>query len=110
MDTRNVAISSRKTGRRRGYVQFSPRNLDRYPRLDTVLMVEKEIYDSRGGRTITRIWRGLPRKVLWTTFTTILDYLEYSNKIAYDKGGKIGWIFSPNIYNKYIKRKDLKRQ
>ena len=46
---------------------------------------------------------------MYQTFQKILDYLEYSNKIAYDKEGKIGWIFSPNVYKKFSKRKDLKR-
>ncbi len=107
MDTRNVAVSSRKARRRPGYVQFSPRNLDRYPRLDTVLMVEKEIYDSRGERTITRIWRGLPRKVLWTTFTTILDYLEYSGKIHIEDDKTVSWLWNPEGVRKVLSNPKL---
>jgi len=102
MDTLNVAARRRKTGRRQNFVQFSPRNLDRYPRLDTVLMVEKEIYDSRGEKTITSIWRGLPRKVLWTTFTTILDYLEYSGKIHLEDDKTVSWLWNPEGVRKVL--------
>ena len=80
------------------------------PRLDTVLMVENAVMEYGGECGKFQLWRKLPKSVMYQTFLKILDYLEYSNKIAYDKEGKIGWIFSPNIYKKYSKRKDLKRQ
>lgn len=79
------------------------------PRLDTVLMVENTIRQHSGEYGKFQLWRRLPKAVMYQTFLKILDYLEYSNKIAYDKEGKVGWIFSPNIYKKYIKRKYLKR-
>ena len=80
------------------------------PRLDTVLMVENAIMEYSGECGKFQLWRKLPKSVMYQTFLKILDYLEYSNKIAYDKEGKIGWIFSPNVYKKYSERKDLKRQ
>ena len=55
--------------------EFKPRNLGRYPRLDTVLMVEKALFRYKSDKTITWIWRHLPKKVMWNTFVTILDYL-----------------------------------
>jgi len=79
------------------------------PRLDTVLMVENAVMKHSGECGKFQLWRKLPKSAMYQTFLKILDYLEYSNKIAYNKEGKIGWIFSPNIYNKYSKRKDLKR-
>jgi len=78
------------------------------PRLDTVLMVENTIEEYSGEFTKFQLWRKLPRAVMYQTYLTILDYLEYSNKIAFDKGGKIGWIFSPHLYKHYSKRKDLR--
>lgn len=76
-------------------VAFSPRNLDRYPRLDTVLMVEKTLYKYKSDKTITEIWRKLPKKVLWTTYTTILDYLEYSGKIIVEGDKTVTWLWAP---------------
>lgn len=76
-------------------VEFKPKNLDRFPRLDTVLMVEKALYKHKSGKTITEIWHGLPKKVMWTTFTTILDYLEYSGKIHMEEDKTITWLWDP---------------
>lgn len=78
-------------------VEFKPRVLDRYPRLDTVLMVEKETYKHRSDKTITEIWRGLPKQVMWTTFVTILDYLEYSGKIHVEDDKTITWLWNPKL-------------
>jgi hypothetical protein len=76
-------------------VAFKPRNLGRLPRLDTILMVEKALYKYKSDKTITQIWRLLPKKVMWTTFTTILDYLEYSGKIHIEKDKTVTWIWNP---------------
>lgn len=79
------------------------------PRLDTVLMVEETIKEHSAEFGKFQLWRNLPKSVMYQTFLRILDYLEYSNKIAYDKEGKVGWIFSPNVYKKFSSRNDLKR-
>jgi len=71
---------------------FKPRNLDRYPRLDTVLMVEKVLYKFKIDKTLTEIWKLLPKSVMWTTFTTIIDYLEYSGKIHVEEDGTVTWL------------------
>ncbi len=76
-------------------LNFRPRNLNRYPRLDTVLMVEKELFKHRSDKTITEIWRRLPKKVMWTTFVTILDYLEYSGKIHVEDDKTVSWLWNP---------------
>ena len=76
-------------------MEFAPRNLDRFPRLDTVLMVERALYSYRSDKTVTEIWRLLPKKVMWTTFTTILDYLEYSGKIVVEKDKTVTWLWNP---------------
>ncbi len=75
--------------------EFSPKNLDRYPRLDTVLMVEKELFRYKSDKTITEIWKLLPKKTMWTTFVTILDYLVYSGKIHVEGDKTVTWLWDP---------------
>ena len=83
--------------------------INHQPRLDTVLMVENAVRKQSGEYGKFQLWRKLPKAVMYQTFLRILDYLEYSNKIAYDKEGKVGWIFSPSVYRKFAGRKDLKK-
>lgn len=65
--------------------RFKQRRIDRSPRLDTILMIEAALYKYRSDKTITEIWKLLPKKVMWTTFTAVLRYLEYSGKIIVEK-------------------------
>ena len=67
----------------------------RYPRLDTVLMVEKSAMKAKGDLTVRRLWQKLPKKVMWQTYLAILDYLEYSGKIYIEKDGHVVWIWAP---------------
>jgi hypothetical protein len=76
-------------------IQNRPKKLDRSPRLDTVLMVEKALFKGRSDKTITNIWHGLPKKVMWTTFITILNYLEYSGKIHVEPDKTVTWLWNP---------------
>lgn len=78
-----------------------------YPRLDTVLMVEKLIYDHSGEFGKKQLWDRLPKKMMYQTFSVVIDYLLYSGKIAVDSEGKIGWIWDPEGVAKYIKKKHL---
>ena len=82
----------------------------RYPRLDTVLMVEKVIQDHDGEYRKKSLWENLPKKMMYQTFCVIIDYLLYSRKISIDSEGKIGWIYYPEIARKYYERKDLGRR
>lgn len=82
----------------------------RYPRLDTVLMVEEFIKEHNGEFKKRSLWENLPRKAMYQTFCVIIDYLMYSRKISVDKEGKIGWIFYPESANIYFKRKNLGRK
>jgi len=84
------------------------KNILHYPRLDSVLMVEKLIYNTSGTYTKKQLWEKLPKKMMYQTFSVIIDYLLYSGKIAVDSEGKIGWIWSPSLVRKYLKRNDLK--
>jgi len=79
--------------------------LARSPTLDTVLMVERTIKKYSGEFNRTEIWKKLPKKVMWQTYLIILDYLQSINKIAIDIRGIIGYIWSPEIAKKFMKRK-----
>jgi hypothetical protein len=83
--------------------------LTRYPRLDTVLMVEKFIKKHSGEFKKRRLWESLPKKMMYQTFCTTFDYLLDSGKIAVDREGKIAWIYNPTLFKKYIGRDDLGR-
>ena len=74
---------------------FEPKDVLRYPRLDTVLMIERELYKHRSEKTITQIWKSLPKKVMWQTYSLVLDYLEYSGKIIVEPDKTVSWIWSP---------------
>ncbi len=74
-----------------------------YPRLDTVLMVEKFIKKTSGEYTKTNLWKNLPKKMMYQTFDLIIDYLENSGKIASDKESKLAWIYNPRLVKKFLK-------
>ncbi len=85
---------------------FKPRNLDRYPRLDTIIMVERALYASKGGKTVTEIWKGLKKQIMWTTFTTIIDYLEYSGKIHLEGDKTVTWLWNPKLLE-HVRKKGV---
>ena len=66
-----------------------------YPKLDSILMVEKAIQDFEDHPTRMELWRSLPKQMQYQTFKLILDYLERSNKIMFEED-KIIWIFANN--------------
>ena len=66
------------------------------PRLDTIQMVENVMRKEKTFSSKNQLWRKLPKQVQYPTFKKILDYLEISNKIMYDKDGAIVWIFADN--------------
>ncbi len=68
----------------------------RYPRLNTVLMIEEVIRKTKGDLKIREIWKSLPKKVMWQTFMTTIDYLEYSGKIHLTEDKHVVWIWTPN--------------
>lgn len=79
----------------------------RYPRLDTVLMVEKFIKEHDGEYKKKELWEKLPKKMMYQTFCVVIDYLLYSRKISIDAEGKIGWIYYPEAVKELIKNKHL---
>lgn len=70
-----------------------------YPRLDTVLNVEKVIKNSKEPLSKNGIDRKLPKQIMRPTLNLILKYLEDSGKIAILKEGII-WIYREDISNK----------
>lgn len=89
-------------------VMMHTENILRFPRLDTVLMVEEFIKKHDGEFKKHKLWESLPKKMMYQTFCVILDYLLYSGKISIDKEGKVGWIYYPEIARKYYARTDLR--
>lgn len=72
----------------------------RYPRLDTVLMVEAFIKEHDGEFRRSRLWRSLPKRMMYQTFKVTIDYLFESRKISIDAHGKIGWIYYPELVDR----------
>lgn len=72
-----------------------------YPQLDTILMVEEKIQEM-DYPIKTELWRALPKKVMYQTFSLIIDYLEDSGKILTDKDGRIVWIWNPELVRKVL--------
>lgn len=77
----------------------------RSPTLETVSMVERTIEEYSGELNRTELWKKLPRKVMWQTYLVVLDYLQSINKVAIDSRGTIGYIWSPEVAKRFMKRK-----
>ena len=82
-------------------------NILHYPRLDSVLMVQKLIYNTSGEYKKKQLWENLPKKMMYQTFSLALDYLLISGKISVDAEGKIGWIFYPEESKERLKKAHL---
>ena len=65
-------------------------------------MVEKAIqkYSQECGKY--QLWKKLPKKMMYQTFQTILDYLETSGKIMIDRDGIVIWTYNPEQIRKLI--------
>ena len=79
-----------------------------YPQLDTVLMVEEFTRKHSGEFKKRSLWEHLPKKMMYQTFCVIFDYLLESGKIALDREGKVGWIWNPELVEKYLKKPHLR--
>lgn len=78
-----------------------------YPNLDTVLMVEEFIRTNNGEYKKKALWEHLPRKVMYQTYLIIMNYLFDSGKIAYDKEGKVAWIWNPELVRRLLSDETL---
>lgn len=66
------------------------------PSLNTIEMVEKLVQQKKEFPSKHKLWTSLPKKVQYPTFLRILNYLEKSYKIGFDRRGNIVWIFADN--------------
>ena len=80
----------------------------RSPTLQTVLMVEKFIDKNSGEYKKTELFRKLPKKVMWQTFQVVMEYLENSLRIAYDKEGYIVYIWNPEFVKRFKNKPELR--
>ncbi|MEA3343903.1 MAG: hypothetical protein U9Q92_07120 [archaeon] len=74
------------------------------PTLESVIMVEKTInkYSSEYGKY--QLWKKLPRKMMYQTYLTILEYLHESGKIIIDEDGYIIWTHDPSGIRKILSK------
>jgi len=72
------------------------------PTLESVIMVEKTIQKHSQKYGKYQLWKHLPKKMMYQTFQTILDYLQGSGKIIIDKDGIIIWTYNPKRVKKLI--------
>ena len=79
--------------------------LTRNPRLETIMMVETFIKEHSGEYKKTELFQRLPKKMMWGTFSVILQYLWTNNKIGIDKEDYVVYIWSPDVAKKFINRK-----
>ncbi len=70
-----------------------------YPRLDTILKIEKIIKNAKEPLSKNEIDRRLETQIMRPTMNIILEYLENSGKIALLKEGII-WIYLPDSSKK----------
>lgn len=77
-------------------ISIQQQKLEHSPTLNTVLMVEDTLRNMNESIiTIAQLKKILPRQVNHNTLMIILQYLEYSNKIAVTLRG-ITWIHNVN--------------
>lgn len=76
----------KREGRKRNRKNFA-----RSPTLNTIKMIEKFIA-SHGNRNRTDVWKNLPKKVMWQTYLTVLEYLESKKLIRKDGNGNIEYL------------------
>jgi len=72
------------------------------PTLESVIMVEKTIQKFSQECGKYQLWKKLPKKMMYQTFQTILDYLENSGKIIIDKDGCVIWTYNPEMIRKLL--------
>jgi hypothetical protein len=75
-------------------------NHERSPTLQTVLMVERFVEENSGEYKKTVLFNNLPKKMMWNTFQTIMEYLESISKIVYDKENFVVYIWNPRLMKK----------
>lgn len=80
-----------------------PETILHSPTLESILMVEKVAKKYSGMYGKYQLWNKLPKKMMYQTFQTILDYLQESNKIIIEND-KIIWIWDPEGIRKLMEK------
>lgn len=83
------------------------RNFLHGPTLGNVLLAEKTIADNSGELGKDELWQRLKGKPPHESFLIILDYLESTNHIVFDRDGQIVWIWNPSPIRR-LERKGLR--
>jgi len=71
-------------------------------------MIEEFVQEHSGEYRRRALWSSLPRKMMYQTYKTAIEYLVKSSKIAIDANGKVCWIVDPELVRYYIAREDLR--
>ena len=75
-----------------------------YPRLDTMIMIEETIQKLDYYPTRMELWKALPKKVMYQTFSMIIDYLISLGKIIIDgRDNRIVWVWNPELIKRITK-------
>ena len=85
---------------------FTEYSVRHSPTLNTVLMVEEFIRESKQAIGIAKIKKSLPKRIMHSTLIQILEYLEQSGKILFTSKG-IVWIFTERKELERLKNKGL---
>ena len=83
------------------------RNVKHYPRLDTVLLVENVLRNTKESLNRTELYKKLGGRVMYSTLNVILAYLVDSGKIIMDGNRRLVWIYNPKAMLKFRKAKRL---
>lgn len=77
-----------------------PQEVLHYPRLDTVLMIEKVLKNAEVAISKSELLRRLPKQVMRQTLNVVLDYLEEKGVIMIGSKGVL-WVHneSPKMKN-----------
>jgi hypothetical protein len=98
-------MESKIIDKNKSYIKTN--DIARSPTLQTVLMVEKFIEENSGEFKKTELFNKLPRKVMWQTFQVIMQYLEETLRVIYDKEGYVVYIWNPKLLKRIQNRMDL---
>jgi biopolymer transport protein ExbD len=79
------------------------------PTLSTIRRVEQKIKRKKYFASRHQLFVSLDKRVMYPTITTILRYLEESNKIAFNNDGSITWVFKSfsKPKKRYQRRKSI---
>ncbi|MEK6812511.1 MAG: hypothetical protein AABX86_00140 [Nanoarchaeota archaeon] len=74
------------------------------PTLTSVKMVEDLIRKYSQEYTKYQLWKKLPKKMMYQTFSAVLDYLEESGRIMIDpRDGIVFWTWNPERVRQLMK-------